>query len=59
MKVVCVCVCVCHVGVKIYPVAFLEDNYCYLVVDLSTGFGVAIDPADPEAVKVFFKLFSS
>ena len=43
----------CHVGLKVYPVPFLEDNYCYLVVDLSTGCGVAIDPADPEAVKVF------
>ena len=41
------------VGVKVCPVPFLDDNYCYLVVDLVTGYGVAIDPADPEAVKVF------
>lgn len=50
MKVVSRCV-----GLKVCPVPFLDDNYSYLVVDLSTGCGVAIDPADPEAVKVFQK----
>lgn len=36
----------------IYLLPFLKDNYCYLVTEQTTRVGVAIDPADPEVLKV-------
>ena len=47
-----------HAGVKIVPIAILEDNYSYLIVDTVTNNSVVVDPADPGAVKVHFFLFS-
>lgn len=41
-----------HAGVTIIPLAILDDNYCYVVVDDTSRIAVAIDAADPEAVKV-------
>lgn len=41
-----------YTGVTIIPLAILNDNYCYVVVDDTSRSAVAIDPADPEAVKV-------
>ena len=41
-----------HVGVKIVPIAVLDDNYSYLIVDTVTNAAAVVDPADPAAVKV-------
>lgn len=41
-----------YTGVTIIPLAILDDNYCYVVVDDTSRIAVAIDAADPEAVKV-------
>lgn len=41
-----------HSGFTIIPLAILSDNYCYVVVDDTSKSAVAVDPADPEAVKV-------
>ena len=38
--------------VTILPVAVLEDNYSYLIVDTVTNTAVAVDPCDPSAVMV-------
>ncbi|KAG8038413.1 hypothetical protein GUJ93_ZPchr0013g34590 [Zizania palustris] len=35
---------------KIIPVACLEDNYAYLIVDESTKSAAAVDPVEPEKV---------
>ncbi|VAI05993.1 unnamed protein product [Triticum turgidum subsp. durum] len=35
---------------KIIPVACLEDNYAYLIVDESTKAAAAVDPVEPEKV---------
>jgi glyoxylase-like metal-dependent hydrolase (beta-lactamase superfamily II) len=45
--------CVCYAGVVIHPIAFAEDNYCYLVTDEQDAVSVLIDPADPDAIQVF------
>ena len=54
----CACMCIDHTqqhaictGFTIVPLAILSDNYCYVVVDDASKTAVAIDPADPEAVK--------
>ena len=39
-------------GIKIVPVSVLSDNYCYLVIDTTSGEAVAVDPADPQTVQV-------
>ena len=39
-------------GFTVIPLAILGDNYCYVVVEDTSKCAVAIDPADPEAVKV-------
>ena len=39
-------------GIKIVPIAVLDDNYSYLVIDTVTNAAVVVDPADPAAVKV-------
>ena len=36
----------------IVPVAILDDNYAYLVIDTVSNLAVAVDPSDAEAVKV-------
>jgi hypothetical protein len=38
-------------GFTVIPLAILDDNYCYVVVDDTSKIAVAIDSADPEAVK--------
>lgn len=38
--------------VTILPVAVLDDNYSYLVIDTVTDTAVAVDPSDPTAVTV-------
>ena len=37
-------------GVKVVPVPALQDNYMYLVIDISTMKAGAVDPVDPEAM---------
>ena len=39
-------------GVKIVPIAVLDDNYSYLIIDTVTNIAAVVDPADPVAVKV-------
>lgn len=41
-----------HAVVKVVPVAVLDDNYSYLVIDTVTNTAVAIDPCDPTPVMV-------
>ena len=41
----------------VVPLPILGDNYCYVVVDDASKTAVAIDAADPEAVKVSCELF--
>ena len=41
-----------HTGVKIVPIAVLDDNYSYLIIDTTTNSAAVVDPADPAAVKV-------
>ena len=36
---------------SILPIPFLNDNYCYLLVDHATREAAAIDPADPYRVR--------
>lgn len=36
----------------VVPVAILDDNYAYLVIDTVSNLAVAVDPSDAEAVKV-------
>lgn len=38
--------------VTILPVAVLDDNYSYLIVDTLTNKAVVVDPCDPGAVMV-------
>lgn len=38
--------------VTILPVAVLDDNYSYLVIDTVNNAAVAVDPCDPTAVVV-------
>lgn len=40
-------------GAKIVPIAVLDDNYSYLIIDTVTNFAAVVDPADPAAVKVY------
>lgn len=40
------------IGVKIVPIAVLDDNYSYLIIDTVTNTAAVVDPADPAAVKV-------
>jgi hydroxyacylglutathione hydrolase len=35
---------------KIVPVACLEDNYAYLIIDETTKAAAAVDPVEPEKV---------
>jgi len=35
-------------GMKVITVPTLDDNYCYLLLDLSSGACAAIDPAEPQ-----------
>ena len=37
--------------ITIYPLAILEDNYSYLIVD-TNNVAVVVDPADPMVVEV-------
>ena len=37
---------------EIVPIAILDDNYSYLVVDLATKASAVIDPSDPGTVQV-------
>jgi len=37
-------------SLSVVPVSILDDNYCYLLIDKSTSFVVAIDPSDPFVV---------
>ena len=34
------------------PIAVLDDNYSYLIIDTITNAAAVVDPADPAAVKV-------
>ena len=34
------------------PIAVLDDNYSYLIIDTTTNMAVVVDPADPAAVTV-------
>ena len=36
----------------IFPIPFLKDNYCYLIVNRSTQEGVAVDPAHAAVLQV-------
>ena len=45
-----------HTGFTVIPLAILDDNYSYIVVDDTSKVAVAIDPADPEAIKVHMSL---
>lgn len=36
----------------VVPVAILDDNYAYLVIDTVSNLAVAVDPSDAETVKV-------
>ena len=45
-----------YAGVKIVPIAVLDDNYSYLVIDTVTNVAAVVDPADPAAVKVILIL---
>lgn len=47
---------VVYAGVKIVPIAVLDDNYSYLVIDTVTNVAAVVDPADPAAVKVILIL---
>ncbi|XP_006816249.1 putative thioesterase PNKD [Saccoglossus kowalevskii] len=38
-------------GLRICPVAMLDDNYSYVIVDTADKVAVVIDPSDPEAVQ--------
>lgn len=38
--------------VTIIPVAVLDDNYSYLIIDAVSNTAVAVDPCDPGAVMV-------
>lgn len=38
--------------VKVVPLAVLDDNYSYLVIDTVTDVGVVVDPSDPAVVMV-------
>ena len=38
--------------ITIFPLAVLEDNYSYLVVDTNNKLAVVVDPADPTVVEV-------
>ena len=41
--------------VTVAPIAVLDDNYSYLVIDTVTNEAVAIDPCDPSALMVSYK----
>ena len=34
------------------PIAIVEDNYAYVVIDTASRKAVVVDPSDPHAVKV-------
>ena len=38
--------------VTIVPVAVLDDNYSYLIIDTVSDTAVAVDPSDPATVLV-------
>lgn len=46
------CVVCVHTDITIYPLAVLEDNYSYLIVDSISKVAVVVDPADPVIVEV-------
>ena len=46
------CLILAYIGVKIVPIAVLDDNYSYLIIDTVTNAAAVVDPADPAAVKV-------
>ena len=39
-------------GIKIIPVAMLNDNYAYIIIETRTRKTVVIDPGDAHAVQV-------
>ena len=39
-------------GLKIIPVAMLNDNYAYIIIETRTRKTVVIDPGDAHAVQV-------
>ncbi|XP_077978674.1 putative thioesterase PNKD [Glandiceps talaboti] len=40
-------------GLKICPLAILEDNYSYVIIDTVDSVAVVIDPSDPDVVQKF------
>ena len=46
------CLILAYIGVKVVPIAVLDDNYSYLIIDTVTNAAAVVDPADPAAVKV-------
>jgi glyoxylase-like metal-dependent hydrolase (beta-lactamase superfamily II) len=42
-------------GFRVIPVATLEDNYAYLIVDPNTGKTAVVDPAEPDKVTAALK----
>ncbi|XP_033126928.1 probable hydrolase PNKD [Anneissia japonica] len=38
-------------GLRIVPIALIEDNYSYLVIDQESKIAAAVDPSDATAVQ--------
>lgn len=43
-----------QLGVTIKPIAILDDNYSYLIIDHSVKLGILIDPSEPRLVEVSY-----